>query len=231
MVLPGTRALARLSHLSSQCLDKRVSLAWNIARVSAQQPPSLGGHGAICTSRPAFNTSLPYRLYATNAVSRPKAHTGRTTSAPRKKAPSTTKAPTAGTQGRPQKPAAEKATAKTPKAKTPKAKTTKAKPKTKSKPRTRAKSTKARKKPAKAKKRQLTPRQVEKKAKQKDRQALKLLKETALTPPKKLPTTAFVVLMVERSQQPGAGGGPSYFKESSRMYKSFSPEEREVGWN
>ncbi|KAL8761151.1 MAG: hypothetical protein Q9184_002705 [Pyrenodesmia sp. 2 TL-2023] len=227
MVLPGTRAFARLCHLSSQCLDKRVSLAWNVARVSAQQAPSLGGHEAICTTRPTINTSLLYRLYATNAVSRPKAHTGRTTSAPRKKAPTTTKASTADTQGRPKKPAAEGTPAKSTKVTTRKAKTSKAKPKTKSKPRTRAKSTKARKKPAKAKKRQLTPRQAEKKAKQKDRQALKHLKEKALTPPKKLPTTAYIVLFVERSQRPGAAGGPSGVKECSGIYKSFSPEERE----
>ncbi|KAL8929971.1 MAG: hypothetical protein Q9208_001115 [Pyrenodesmia sp. 3 TL-2023] len=227
MALLGTRALARLSHLSSQCLDKRVSLAWNIARVSAQQTSSLGGHEAICAARPTFNVSLPSRLYATNAVSRPKAHTGRTTSAPRKKASTTTKAPTAGAQGRPKKPAAEKATAKAPKPRTTKASTSKAKPKTKSKPRTRAKSTKARKKPAKAKKRRLTPEQVEKKAKQKNRQAIKDLKVKALTPPKKLPSTAYVVFIAERTQKGGAAAGPSAIKECARIYKSFSPEERE----
>ncbi len=238
MVLPGGRAFARLSHLSSQCLDKRVCPAWNIARVSAQQATGLGSQGAIDTSRPTFYTSLPYRLYATNAVSRPKAHTGRTTSAPRKKA-STTKAPTEGTPGRPKKPAAEKAAAKDPKAKTSKAKqsnakTTKAKPK-KSKARTRAKSTKARKKsakakkPTKAKKRQLTPKQAEEKAKRKQRQTLKDIKEKALTPPKGLPQTAFLVLFLERTRKPGDTITDAS-KETSRIYKALSPEEREVGW-
>lgn len=233
MVLPGSRAFARLSHLSSQCLDKRASLAWNITRVSAQQAAGLGSHGTIGTSRPAFYTSLTYRHYATNAVSRPKAHTGRTTTAPRKKA-STTKAPTAGTSGTPKKPAAEKAAAKNPqaktsKAKTSKAKTTEAKPKKKSKGRTRAKSTKARKKPAKAKKRPLTPKQVDEKVKRKQRQTLKGLKEKALTPPKGLPQTAYLVLVVERSTQPGATVANTS-KETGRIYGALSPEEREVGW-
>ncbi|KAL8897338.1 MAG: hypothetical protein Q9207_007260 [Kuettlingeria erythrocarpa] len=236
MVLPGSRAFARLSHLSSQCLDKGVSPAWNIARVSAQQAAGCGSHGAIGTSRPTFYTSLPFRLYATNAVSRPKAHTGRTTSAPRKKA-STTKASTAGTSERTKKPAAEKAAAKDPQAKTSKAKTSKAKSTTakakkKSKGRTRAKSTKARKKstkakkPAKAKKRQLTPKQVEEKAKRKQRQTLKDIKEKALTPPKGLPQTAYLVLLIERTQKPGVTV-TNASKEISRIYRALSPEERE----
>lgn len=213
MILQGCRALARLSHISSQCLDKRatLSLALNITRVSSLQSPLLGSAGLTEITSIA---SSPYRHYATNAVSRPKAHTGQTTGRPRKQ-PSTTKAP-------PTK-AASKPVAKKPAAKKTAAKKTKSKAKPKAKPRTKAKSTKARKKPAKAKKPKLT-------AERKAQQDIRDLKIRALSPPKGLPATAFFVLMTESTKEakrPLGQGQVSVAAECSRRYKSFSPEERE----
>ncbi|KAL9594666.1 MAG: hypothetical protein Q9219_006904 [cf. Caloplaca sp. 3 TL-2023] len=221
MILQG-RALARLSHHSTQCLDKRatLSLAINITRVSSFQQP-YHENEVICPIRPTFSASLPFRHYATKAVSRPKAHTGRTTNAPRKKAStakaSTAKAPTAGSEGAAAKPAAVK-----PKAKKAGAKKRKTKAKSKSKPRTRAKSTKARKKPARTRTPKLTP-------EQKTSKLIKELKEKALSPPKGLPATAFAVLLSETSKNPTTAGqaGSAIAKECSAKYRSFSPQERE----
>ncbi|KAL8681175.1 MAG: hypothetical protein Q9186_002707 [Xanthomendoza sp. 1 TL-2023] len=169
--------------------------------------------------------------YATDAVSRPKAHTGRTTGAPRKKA-STAKTSTAKTSTA--KPTA-KTTATDPAAATEEsaAKKTKAKAKPKSKPkskrRTRAKSTKARKKskkakakPAKKKKKVVTP-------EEKERIILKELKLNALKIPKMAPASAFSVLLAERAKEMkvAVGAGRSPATESSSMYRAFTPEERE----
>ncbi|KAL9008675.1 MAG: hypothetical protein Q9173_006220 [Seirophora scorigena] len=235
MILQSHRALARLSYFRPQCLDKRVSLALNVARVSTQLRSRIGAYDdALCTSTSAFSSSLPCRPYATDAVSRPKAHTGRTTSAPRKKA-ATAKATTSATaptteesttkKPAPKKPAAKKSAAKKPAAKKPK--TT---PKKKSKPRTRAKSTEARKKPTKAKKRPLTSEQKEKQTKREHLQAIKDLKKKALEVPTKLPTSAFSVLlseqMKERHVEVKQGAGV-VAKDCSARYRSFSPEQRE----
>ncbi|KAI4121538.1 MAG: hypothetical protein LQ338_006307 [Usnochroma carphineum] len=224
MIAPGRRALACLSHFNSQCIDKRGSVIWNFARVSTQQqPPRLGPRESICNLRPTFSNSILYRPYATNAVSRPKAHTGRTTSAPRKKA-STAKTPTSDPSAATKKPAAKKPAVKKPAAKKPAAKKARGVGK-KSKRGRKAKSTKARKKPTKPKKpkKPLTPQQ-------KDQQNIKQLKETALTPPKKLPSTAFSVLLAERSKQERVAprqGGESVAKQCGVQYRSFSPEQRE----
>ncbi|KAL8903201.1 MAG: hypothetical protein Q9171_007483 [Xanthocarpia ochracea] len=230
MILQTLRALARMSHGNCQCLDKYslTALAFNITRVASLRRPYLGRYEARDPFRPACERSSFNRSYATDAVSRPKAHTGRTPSAPRKKASSaTTAAPTAGLEPVPA--TKESATKKT----KPKAKS-KANPKTKSnsKPKTRAKSTKARKssskakaKPAKKKKKALTP-------EVKERQIIKELKAKALTPPKKIPATAFNVLLTEKSREARLPigkdtGTGSVIKECSRIYRSFTPEQRE----
>ncbi|KAL8733736.1 MAG: hypothetical protein Q9166_001929 [cf. Caloplaca sp. 2 TL-2023] len=213
MIFQTYRALARLSHCSSQSLDRYTvtSLAFSITRVGSLRP-CFGSYEPIGASVPALERALFYRSYATGAVSRPKAHTGRTISAPRKKASTaktTTPKPTAAPKG-------------------PAAKNTKAKAKPKSKPRTKAKSTKARKKPAKAKAKPRKKRKVT--SEEKERLALKELKAKALTPPKGLPSGAFSVLLAEKqkemklspTQAPGAGA-----KESSKIYRSFTPEQRE----
>ena len=215
MILRGSRAVVRLSNLTTQCLDKHVaqSLALNIIRVSASRQHCLGNNDGTFLNRPSISTLLPYRPYATNAVSRPKAHTGRTTSAPRKRA-ATAKAPSERSTKVPKKPAAKKS----------KTKTTS---KTKSKPRTRAKSTKARKKPAKAKK----PKKPKLTPEEKNRVEIKALKEKALTPPKNLPVSAWTVLLSERQKKDKTSvlqSKGSVAQTCAVQYKSFTPEEREV---
>ncbi|KAL8645099.1 MAG: hypothetical protein Q9210_006894 [Variospora velana] len=225
MILQSHRALARLSHFSSQCLDKRVSLALNVTRVSTPIQSRLAKYDGLGTSTPTFSSSLPYRPYATNAVSRPKAHTGRTTSAPRKKA-ATAKATTSDAAATTKKPPTKKPAAKKSAAKKPKTS-----PKKTSKPRTRAKSTKARKKPTKAKKRPLTPKQKEEQTKQKGRHTLKDLKEKALTIPKQLPASAYSVLLSQQMKERNAGDKQDpvkvIAKDCSTIYRSLSPEQRE----
>ena len=218
-----------MSHGKCQCLDKYslTVLALNLTRVASLRRPYLGRYEARDPFKPASERPSFYRSYATDAVSRPKAHTGRTPSAPRKKASTaTTVAPAEGLE---------------PVAATKKPATKKTKPKAKSeanpkaKPRTRAKSTKARKssskakaKPAKKKKKALEP-------EEKERQIIKELKAKALTPPRKIAASAFHVLLAEKSREAripvgkdaGAGAG-SVAKECSRIYRSFTPEQREV---
>ncbi|KAL8696398.1 MAG: hypothetical protein Q9201_007676 [Fulgogasparrea decipioides] len=215
MILQEYRALARLPRFGSQCLDTRVaaSLAFNLARVSSLGR-SFTGSELTSTLILTVDTSTRHRAYATNAVSRPKAHTGRITSAPRKKVAATaSEATTSGPAKAGKKPVAKKA-----------------KSKSKSKPRTKAKSTKARKKSKKAK---AAPAKKKRKAQtpeQKSRLAIKELKVKALTPPKKLPYTAFTVLLAEKTKEerrPVGKGGESVTKECSTKYRSFTPEERE----
>ncbi|KAL8863098.1 MAG: hypothetical protein Q9178_000472 [Gyalolechia marmorata] len=232
MILQTYGALARVSHGNCQCLDKYsfTALALNLTRVASLRRPYLGRYEARDPFRPASERSLFNRSYATDAVSRPKAHTGRTPSAPRKKASTaTTVAPTAGLG--PVAATKEPATKKT----KPKAKS-KANPKekSKSKPRTRAKSTKARKSSSKAKAKPAKKKKKALKPEAKERQIIKELKAKALTPPKKIAATAFQVLLAEKSRearlpvQKGADAGAgSVAKECSRIYRSFTPEQRE----
>ncbi|KAL8869260.1 MAG: hypothetical protein Q9174_004404 [Haloplaca sp. 1 TL-2023] len=232
MIFQEYRALARLSLLSSQCLNKRVtpSLAFNIARVTPAQQHQSAIQPATAVLTLPGTTSFGCRSYATNAVSRPKAHTGRTTSAPRKrKTVSKAVAPdpdsTSGVPAKvPKKAAAKKSTPST---------KTKSKSKPKAKPRTKAKSTKARKKPAKAKgrpKKEKVPTPEEK-----SRLDIKELKITALTPPKGLPSTAMQVILAEVARQEKTGvprkglvsTGPTLAAMASTKYRALTPEERE----
>ncbi|KAL8715247.1 MAG: hypothetical protein Q9220_001205 [cf. Caloplaca sp. 1 TL-2023] len=209
MILQRHRAIAQFANTTaSQCLSKRTvtCLAFNVTRVAALRLPYLYDRDNNTPTSSTFSASLPYRPYATKAVSRPKAHTGRTTSAPRKKAPTA------------------KATAPKPAAAVKKAAPKTAKPKSKSKPRTKAKATKARKKPAKpkAKKKKTVS------SEEKIRLLIKELKITALTPPKRLVSSAFSVILAEKAKEersrPGLGNSA---KEASAFYKSLTPEQRE----
>ncbi|KAL8766325.1 MAG: hypothetical protein Q9209_006851 [Squamulea sp. 1 TL-2023] len=182
MILHTHRALARLSHRSSfPCLVKHglAALAFNLTRVSTLRQPYAGRWEATDLCRTAFDTSPSHRSYATDAVSRPKAHTGRTTSTSRKK-PSAAKTATLS-------PGTDPATA----AQKPAAKKAKPKAKSKPKPRTRAKSTKARKKSAKAKAKPAKKKKKAVKPEEKERLVIKELKAKALTPPKQLAASAF----------------------------------------
>ena len=155
--------------------------------------------------------SIAHRSYATTTekpVSRPKAHTGRTTSKPRK---TTSK----GTQ--------TKITGEVKKATKPKTTEPKAKPKAR-------KATKAAKPKRKATRtpRTRTPEQVEDakngKAVERYKNQIKKLKEKALKPPHGLPSTAFIVISSELSKNVKGIAG----KDASARYKTLSAEELEV---
>ncbi|KAL8884337.1 MAG: hypothetical protein Q9215_007588 [Flavoplaca cf. flavocitrina] len=221
MILQTHRALARLSQCSSQCLDKQrfTALALNLTRVVSSRRADLGNHEATDILRFTLLTPAISRTYATDAVSRPKAHTGRTTSSPRKKS-STVKTTASATDVKPA------AAATMPAAKKTKAKS---KPNAKSgaKPRTRAKSTKARKKPAKAK---AKPAKKKKALKPEVRERLEIkeLKAKALSPPKRVPDAAFSVLLAEKQQELRTfDSSGSVAKECSKLYRSFTNEQRE----
>jgi outer membrane biosynthesis protein TonB len=184
-----------------------------------------------------YNLTTPIvRHYATTPVSRPKAHTGRTTSTrkPRAAAKPTGSTSTSSEAGPSKtKPRTrEKAKAK-PKSK-PKAKS-KAKPKTKqvkSKAKSKAKrGTKAKPKPKRKTRKPLTDHQKTLAAAKKTRDENKALNEKALTLPKGLPSTAYQVLLVEKSKGTKGlvGGAPAMAKEVSAQYKALSVEQREVG--
>ncbi|CAL8583353.1 hypothetical protein XPA_008977 [Xanthoria parietina] len=218
MVFQTHRALARLSRCSLQCLDKPglAALGFNLTRVALRRP-YLGPHEATDTFRPAFQTPPLCRSYAKDAVSRPKAHTGRTATAPRKKA--STARSTAPATGVESGVVTGNSVAKKTKSK--------AKSKPKPKPRTKAKSTKARKKSPKTK---ATPAKKKKalKPEEKERLLVKELKAKALSPPKRLATSAFTVLFVEKQRELRTSeSAASISKECSKIYRSFTPEQRE----
>ncbi|KAL8687322.1 MAG: hypothetical protein Q9218_006469 [Villophora microphyllina] len=222
MALQEYRTLTRLSSLSSRCLDKRSIaslLAFNIARVSCLQRSSSGTHQVNSKFTPT-TTSLAFRTYATDAVSRPKAHTGRTTT---KKAPAA-KATTSDAAPATKKPAAKKT-----KTATKSKSTSKSTSKAKAKSRTKAKSTKARKKPSKKTKTKAAPKKKKKvqTPEEKTRLAIKALKVKALSPPKKLPYTAFQLVMSEVQKAAKTAVVGEGARDASAKYRAFSPEERE----
>ena len=216
MIFRGGRALARLPLISSIGLDNRcVSLlAPYLERVASLGNTSGGSHQFKSEPQSAPTRPLLCRTYATKAVSRPKAHTGRTTSAPKKKA-TTTKATTPKSPSKPKTSATKKT-------------------KGSSKPRTKAKSTKARTRKAKAKskpkKKALTVEQKEARKKKQAADKLKELKAIALVPPKGQPSTAWMVISSEthKDQRTAPGGENSSAKAASAKYRAFTPEQREV---
>lgn len=158
------------------------------------------------------------RSFATNPASRPKAHTGRTTSKPRKKATTTTKPAASKTSSTVKaKPGPKPGSKRDTKSKSlRKARTT-----AKAKPKTRAKS---KAKPKVRVKRILTADQVAKASAKKERARITELKAKSLTPPKLLPATAYLVVNAEIAK---ASHGVKA-KEASAKYKSLRPEELEV---
>ena len=211
MSFRGSRALARLPQLGAPCLETRpIALLYlNIERVSLLKTllkGSITGHGTGSSS----NVPIINRMYATKPVSRPKAHTGRTTSAPRQKAASTA-------QDKPTKSTTRRKSS--------------GKAKSKSKPRTKAKSTKARtraKAKPKPKRKILTEKQKAALAKKKELTHLKLLKTTALQPPSGSPTTTWQVVLSEATKAQKGNKVGSSAKEASAKFRSLTREELEV---
>ncbi len=228
MIIQSGRAVVRLPQLSLQCLgSRRTGLGYlNTQRVALYNTfePRKSFDYAPDDS---FLTSIIRRAYATTKpVSRPKAHTGRTTTAARK-APTTSKTKAA------KKPAVKKTSPKSipqdgtkadPKTRS-KAKTT-AKPK--AKPRIKPKPTSAKKAKAKPKSK-LKALTKEERKEAKDKKVIKDLKVLALKPPHGTSSTAWTVFNSEVVKSHAGGGAfGQTIKESAAQFKNLSPERLEV---
>ena len=219
MILQGRRSFVRLPQLALQYLgNRRTALSSScLERVPALHNVFQSQHYSAFASEHELGTLVLRRTYAQRAVSRPKAHTGRTSAAARK-APTTSKTKAA------KKPAPKKTT---PKA-VPKAKS-KAKPRIKPKP-----------KPAKKKRAKAKPKPKPKVKKPKkvltDAQKLALkkrqLKETALKPPVGVAHSAWTVFVQEKVKSTDLTGGKGNLANLARgaslEYKQLTPEQVEV---
>ena len=220
MIYQSGRSVVRLSQLTLQYLGNRPTAlsSSRVERVPALYNVSQSQHFSNLVLQYKLNTPAFRRTYAQRAVSRPKAHTGRTTTAARK-APTTSKTKAA------KKPAPKKTT---PKA-LPKAKS-KAKPRIKPKPKP-AKKKKAKAKPKPKLKRPGRPKKALTEA---EKSALKKreLKKTALKPPHGVPSTAWQAFLFEKSHAPGSVVGSTGIggltKNASAEYKQLTPEQVEV---
>lgn len=206
MILQGGRAIGRLPQLKLQCIGvRRAGLSChNLERVTAFYNAFQTRHLLGLAQQSGLVIPVFRRAYADKPVSRPKAHTGRTTTAARK-APTTSKTKAA------KKPAPRTKAAKgRPKAK-PKAKP-KPKPKTAKKPKAKPK----------RKPKALTEAQ-------KETATVRRLRAAALTPPKNLPATAWTVFAGD-SVKDGRGsiGDRETMAKMSQEFKQFTPERLEV---
>ena len=212
MIFHSGRSVARLR---AQCQGSRRTF---VTFSTTERAPALYTlHPSRNESTTVIKTNLlsPIlrRSYVDKPVSRPKAHTGRTTAAPRR-------APTTAATKAAKKPA-PKTTA--PKA-IPKAKS-KANPKSKAKP----KKKKAKAKP-KPKRKVLTEKQKAAKSVREKREKVKDLKKKALLDsPKLTPSSAWTVFNAERVRARGKDTKlVDVVKESSREFKALTPEQLEV---
>ena len=202
MISQGGRAIVRLPQLRLQCTGfRRANLSChNLERVTAFYNDFQTRHLFGLARQSAFVIPVFRRAYASKPVSRPKAHTGRTTTAARK-APTTSKTKAA------KKPA-------------PRTKAAKARPKAKpnAKPKT------ARKPKAKPKRKPKALTETQKEA-----ATIRRLKAAALTPPKNLPATAWTVFAGD-SVKDGRGGIGirETMAKMSQEFKQFTPERLEV---
>ena len=225
MTLQSGRSVVRLPQLTFQYFgNRRTALSSSrVERVPALYNVSQSQNYSGLVFKYRLSTPAFHRTYAQRAVSRPKGHTGRTTTAARK-APTTSKTKAAKT------PAPKKTT---PKA-VPKAKS-KAKPRIKPKPKP-AKKRKAKAK-AKPKRKVKKPKKVLTEA-QKSAQTKTQLKKTALKAPHALPFSAWTVFLAEKiraaetmrvaSADARKGVFGDLVKEASADYKQFTPEQVEV---
>ncbi len=166
-----------------------------------------------------FSTPISCRNYADRPVSRPKAHTGRTTKSPRRKA--TVKSTVIK--------AKSKAEA-VPKAKTKAKAKPKAKPKSKSKAKSKAKPKAKPKKISKSEIRgrpRLTEKQLEaRKATNTRLRIVELKAKALLNRPKLLPASAFAVILVEECK--GNSSIQHGARNASVRYRAITPEQLEV---
>lgn len=203
MAIHSVRPVFRLSQWDLRTLGLRRT---GLYLPSNQRVAAL--HHLFTSRREWLPTSIRRRNFATDRpVSRPKAHTGRTTTAAKK-------APTTSATKAAKKPAVKKTSAKA----IPKTKS-KAKPRIKAKPNL-AKKAKAKAKAKPKPKKPLTEAQKTKKV-------IADLKVTALTPPGRIPSTAWSVFTNENLKK-GSGSVATQMKDLAARWKNVSPEQLEV---
>ena len=219
MIFQAGRSIGRLPQLKALRLGNRRPLLTtsNLERVPFLYNLFASGNDAQNVWDSYVSTSVSHRTYATRPVSRPKAHTGRTTASSRK-------VPTTSATKAAKKPAPKKTSPKT----APKAKS-KAKPKTKPKP----KPKKTAKAKPKSKKKRKVPTEKQKLLKDKAEKAgkLKKLKEAALSPPTSTPASAWAVLLQEVQQSmkgDTTATVTSASKDASAKFKVLEPERLEA---
>ena len=202
MIFQGGKTAARLPQLHIQCFGgRRATLnISNIERVAALYNASRSNGVAALLTNPSLIAPIAVRTYTDRPVSRPKAHTGRTTAAARK-APTTSKT----------KAAKEPAT---------RTKTAKAKPASKSKVKPKRK---PKPKPAKKVRKPKALTEEQKKEKR-----IKDLKVKALSAPHGLPATAWVVFAAEKTREKRNESLAQSVKAASAQYKALTPEQLEV---
>jgi hypothetical protein len=241
MIFRGSRAFGRLSQLTLPCIENRriAPLPWSSERVLAFYSTSLARSHSDSRLRSSLIAPIAHRAYATaKPVSRPKAHTGRTTTSPRKKADPKKAVPKKAV---PKKAVPKKAVPKTSAAKKPavakgKAARKPTKPKPKPKPKAKSKKPKAKPKAKPNARKVLTDVQkaelVAAKKTAKEKLTLQKLKELALTPPKGLRSTAWMVVHHEAiNEKVPATNIVQTTKAAAIKYKNLTPEQLEVCTN
>lgn len=219
MIFQSGRSVIRLPKSNLPSLrNRRTGLSSSrVERVPALYNVFQSQHHFGLVIKSSLITPILRRTYAQRAVSRPKAHTGRTTTAARK-APTTSKTKAA------KKPAPKKTT---PKA-VPKAKS-KAKPRIKPKPKP-AKKAKAKAKPkTKPKPKPKKPKKVLTEV-QKSALIKKQLKATALKPPHGVASSTWGVFLAEKLRADSAAAGANFggvIKAAGVEYKQLTPEQLE----
>ena len=197
-------ATIRVSSLLSSL--RRVSVAHNIYCKSINSPSQF---------RSSFISHIgAKRTFATRPASRPKAHTGRTTTSPRVRKPKAIETAATGTENN--------GTPKTTKFKS-RGATGKAKVQVK-KPKSKAKAKPPKTKQTVRTKKPLTEERIAAQAVQEKRKHIRELKLLALSPPKGPPATPFLIISMELSKEKHAIAG----KEAAEKFKNLIPEELEV---
>ncbi|KAL9121728.1 MAG: hypothetical protein Q9187_001709 [Circinaria calcarea] len=224
MIARAGRVLVRLYPTATYTVKHRVaSIA--IPTVCQRVSAAYSTEASVSPSQPVqvdIAIPAPQRAHKSKPVSRPKAHTGRTTSSPRKTKPKTVTKTTEGlpdtaakkvakprAKASPKPKATKKTKVKKPKAKEPAAKEPKVKPA-----------------PKRRGRKALTEEQKSAAAAKAKREQIKELKKTALKPPKGLMTTAFQVVLAEQIKE-GKTDLPTSAKIASEKYKNLIPEELE----
>ena len=227
----GTTLL--LSTSSLRYLGKRIGLSSSVQRVPALYSVSQSQHYSNLLLKPRLTTSRLRRTYAQKVVSKPKANTGRATTAAKK-------APTTSATKAAKKPAPKKTTPKSvPKAKSkakPVKKKTKAKAKVK-KPKVKKPKAKKAKKPKVKKPKAKKPKKVLT-AEEKTKATIKELKAKALKAPPTLITATWHLFLqeklkaMEKVEEAAKGSIQRNFgavaSEASAAYKALLPEQVEV---